>query len=32
VPLSGDVQGCSAHIPNQEPLKIKPVVAGTNAQ
>ena len=32
VPLSGDVQGCSAHVPNQEPLKIKPVVAGTNAQ
>jgi hypothetical protein len=32
VPLSGDVQGCSAHVPNQEPLKIKPVVAGANAQ
>jgi hypothetical protein len=32
VPLSGDVQGCSAHVPNQEPLKIKPVVAGVNAQ
>jgi hypothetical protein len=32
VPLSGDVQGCSAHVPNQQPLKIKPVVAGPNAQ
>jgi hypothetical protein len=32
VPLSGGVQGCSAHVPNQEPLKIKPVVAGANAQ
>lgn len=31
VPLSG-VQGCSAHVPNQEPLKIKPVVAGADAQ
>jgi hypothetical protein len=32
VPLSGDVQGCSAHVPNQTPLQIKPVVAGANAQ
>lgn len=32
VPLSGDVQGCSAHVPNQTPLKIKPVVSGANAQ
>jgi Domain of unknown function (DUF4232) len=28
VPLSGNVQGCSAHVPNQEPLKVKPVVPG----
>ena len=32
VPLTGDVQGCSAHVPNQTPLQIKPVVAGANAQ
>ena len=32
VPLSGDIQGCSAHVPDQQPLKIKPVVAGANAQ
>jgi hypothetical protein len=32
VPLSGDVQGCSAHVPNQTPLRIKPMVQGANAQ
>ncbi|MFI9385694.1 DUF4232 domain-containing protein [Kutzneria sp. NPDC052558] len=32
VPLSGDVQGCSGHVPNQTPLQIKPMVAGANAQ
>jgi hypothetical protein len=32
VPLSGGVQGCSQHIPNQTPLQIKPMVAGPNAQ
>jgi hypothetical protein len=32
VPLTGDVQGCSQHIPNQTPLQIKPMVAGPNAQ
>ena len=32
VPLTGDLQGCSAHVPNQTPLQIKPVVAGASAQ
>lgn len=31
VPLSGQ-QACSAHVPNQTPLQIKPVVQGANAQ
>jgi hypothetical protein len=32
VPLSGGVQACSGHVPNQTPLQIKPVVPGANAQ
>jgi Domain of unknown function (DUF4232) len=31
VPLTGQ-QGCSGHVPNQEPMRIKPVVAGSHAQ
>jgi hypothetical protein len=32
VPLNNGVRGCSAHVPNQTPLSVKPVVPGVNAQ